>query len=332
MAIPLIITIPLVAAGLGQACMGAGKISKANKKLQAAELENQQNISAFEKENKETNQAMDAVGKKELYIIKNFEKFSELINRIQNKPEFKEYAKDGVKLPKYDPKEIEKVSVGAGVLLGGLGGAALGIAGGFAAAGAITASVMVFGTASTGVQIASLSGAAAVNATLAAIGGGSIASGGGGIALGTSILGAAASGVAIIIGGIIFNVVGSNISNKADKAYTEMKRTEQEIQGINKYLKELRTAARNYQMTLTSVENKYRIYINKLSEILDRKTNYRDFTEEERLILQNTVLLVTLLYDMCKVQLVLKGEKPQINRTEINEKTNNSKKILLDMN
>lgn len=61
-------------------------------------------------------------------------------------------------LPQYNREELEQISIGAGVLLGGLGGAALGTAGGFAAAGATTAAVMALGTASTGTAIASLSG------------------------------------------------------------------------------------------------------------------------------------------------------------------------------
>lgn len=46
---------------------------------------------------------------------------------------------------------------------------------------------MALGTASTGTAIFALSGAAATNATLAALGGGSLAAEGGEIALGTTI-------------------------------------------------------------------------------------------------------------------------------------------------
>ena len=38
-------------------------------------------------------------------------------------------SKNGVNIPKYDGEELKKVSIGAGVLLGGIGGAALGTAG-----------------------------------------------------------------------------------------------------------------------------------------------------------------------------------------------------------
>ena len=47
---------------------------------------------------------------------------------------------------------------------------------------------MKIGAASTGTLISTLSGAAASNATLAWLGGGSLAAGGGGIAAGTMVL------------------------------------------------------------------------------------------------------------------------------------------------
>ena len=112
---------------------------------------------------------MDRLGKLELEILQSFQKFSDIFERIQNKPEFRAFKHGDVTIPTYSPEDLKKVSVGAGVLLGGLSGAALGTAGGFAAAGATTAAVMALGTASTGTAIASLSGAAATNATLAAL-------------------------------------------------------------------------------------------------------------------------------------------------------------------
>ena len=117
--------------------------------------------SRFEKENKLTSEAMDKLGKLELKILHSFSDFADVFEQIKNRPVFENYARNGVELPKYDGESLRDVSVGAGVLLGGLGGAALGTAGGFAAAGATTAAVMALGTASTGTAIASLSGAAA---------------------------------------------------------------------------------------------------------------------------------------------------------------------------
>lgn len=79
------------------------------------------------------------------------------------------------------------------------------IAGGIGAATGALASaatlglVATLGTASTGTAIAGLSGAAATNATLAWIGGGSLAAGGGGVAAGSAIM---TGGVAVIVIGV----------------------------------------------------------------------------------------------------------------------------------
>ncbi len=82
------------------------------------------------------------------------------------------------------------------------------IAGGGAGAisGAVSfGAVGALATASTGTAISTLSGAAATNATLAWLGGGSIAAGGGGVAAGTAILGGLVAIPVLAVAGIIFN-------------------------------------------------------------------------------------------------------------------------------
>ena len=174
--------VPVILAALGVVAGGKGvvdtvqgisKIKDANETKNLAEIRHKNNINKFENQNRATCTLMDEVGKRELEILKSFERFSDIIERIQNRPEFKGYKKENINLPEYNPEELQKAYVGAGVLLGALGGATLGTAGGFAAAGATTAAVTALGSASTGTAIASLSGAAATNATLAFLGGGS---------------------------------------------------------------------------------------------------------------------------------------------------------------
>lgn len=148
---------------------------------------------------------MDALGELELKILNEFDDFSNTIEKIQDIPQFKQYSKDGVTLPKYNKEELKSASVGAGVLLGGLGGAVAGTAGGFAAVGVTTSVVIALGIASTGTAISSLSGAAATNATLAALGGAAIGS--------SSTAGATTLGVGLLVGGMIFNFTGGKLSN-----------------------------------------------------------------------------------------------------------------------
>lgn len=319
MPLPLILGLGAAAAGalgIGTGIHGAVKMKDANDTMKLCQTKHEENLAYFEKTNKTTTNDMDILGKKELEILTSFQEFSDVFEKIHNRPEFKTYEQSGVKIPTYNAEEIKKVSVGAGVLLGGLGGAAMGTAGGFAAAGATTAAVMTFGTASTGTAIASLSGAAATKATLAAIGGGAIKVGGGGIALGTTILGTATLGVGIMVGGIIFNIVGSSISDKADTAYEQVRKEREEINKICDYLLELSKTATEYTTSISVVQKIYAKQLDVLNYIVYtlNKRDWSDFSEGEKLITENTVLLVGLLYNMCKVELVLKAEDDsQIN-------------------
>ena len=51
------------------------------------------------------------------------------------------------------------------------------------------------------------------------------------------------------------------------------------------------------------------------------KTNWNDFTDQEKMLAENTVLLVGLLHHMCKTKLVLVASKKdslnQVNKKEI---------------
>lgn len=169
---------------------------------------------------------------------------------------------------------------------------------------------MALGTASTGTAIASLSGAAAVNATLAAFGGGAIAAGGGGMALGSAILGASTLGVGLLIGGIIFNFTGEKLSEKADEALSQMEKAEQEINRICNYLKELSATANDYLITLGRVSGIYLKHLNWMDVEINTygRQDWLEFTNEEHMRIENTVLLVSLLYKMCQVKLVEKSK------------------------
>lgn len=323
--------------GVGSGIHGAKKMKDANDTLKAAEARHKRNIAKFEQTSEKANKKMDELGKLELEILSSFEKFADTIEKIQNRPQFKEYKMEGVKLPEYDKEELKKVSIGAGVLLGGLGGAAIGTAGGFAAAGATTSAVMALGTASTGTAIASLSGVAATNATLAALGGGAISAGGGGIALGTTMLSATTLGVGLLVGGVIFNVVGGSMSNKADEAWSQMKKAEGTIETICTYLNKLRTTANRYIGSLNKVNEKYQENFQMISNVVDvqHKVDWNDFTEEEKINLQNTVLLVGLLYKMCQVKLVNKAKNDNeintVNTKIVDETLNESENVMTNL-
>ena len=100
------------------------------------------------------------------------------------------------------------VESGRGVLAGATSGS-------LSAFGAYSGT-MLFASSSTGTAISTLSGAAATNATLAWLGGGTLASGGLGIAGGTMVLGTFVAGPALL-------VFGSVLGAKATKSLNDAK-------------------------------------------------------------------------------------------------------------
>lgn len=327
MPLPLILGVVAAvagAAGVGLGIHGGMKMSEANDTIKAANRRNEENNERLKSDSERTCEVMDRLGKEELEILASFDEFSELFEKIKNKPKFDDIKLDKVKIPKFDAN-LQDVSIGASLLLGGLSGAAAGTAGGFAAAGATTSAVMALGTASTGTAISTLSGVAATNATLAALGGGSLAAGGGGVALGTTILGATTLGVGLLVGGVIFSLTGSSLSDKADKVWSEMLANEEKINKVCDYLQDLKSTAMNYFSALCQIEGLYQNQLGLLRQAVEAhesNCDYKFFNPAEKLCLKNTVSLVHVLYAMCKVKLAKQnsGEDAvnEVNHEEIN--------------
>ncbi len=326
MPIPIILGVAAAiagATGVGAGAHGAVKMKKASDKQKYAKEKYDRKKAQFDKQMDDTTAIMDDLGKLELNVLHSFEDFSDVIEKIQNKPDFQSFDKDGVEIPKYEEKAWKDASVGAGILLGGIGGAVAGTAGGFAAAGATTSAVMALGTASTGTAISSLSGVAATNATLAALGGGSLAAGGGGMALGSTILGAASLGASLLVGGVIFSVAGKKMSDKVNDVCAEMAKAVKNMDKISIYLKDLEFAAKGYKKVFEKVREKYLKHFGYIQYIVNElgKTDWNEFSEEEKLATQNMVLLAGLLYKMCQIKLVNQTEDKEgvntVNEEEI---------------
>lgn len=176
-----------------------------------------------------------------------------------------------------------------------------GAAGGAALAFGAYNGTMLLATASTGTAISSLSGAAATNATLAWLGGGSIASGGGGIALGTTVLGAVAFGPA-------FGIFGHIMGNKAEAALNNARANQEEAEKFSKEaglvcekLEAIGEVANTLDELLSKTATKLRRASRKLEEVIDNKgVDYSAFNEEERAITFTAVKyaqLIKLLID-----------------------------------
>ena len=62
------------------------------------------------------------------------------------------------------------------------------------------------------------------------------------------------------------------------------------------------------------------------------RTDWNSYTSADKITIENTVLLVGLLYKMCKVQVVLQSQERegmnQVNHKELNQNVADAKSIL----
>lgn len=301
MIIPALLLCPALvagAAGLGGIFHGINNLAEADELAKGAEGLNKENIQRFEDAQKTQQKAMSALGKTELTVSEYFRYFTEAFDKIKNRPKFRTPEQsDGI--PPLDLNEIKSVSVGAAAALGAATGAASGTVLGMAAAAGTNAAVMAFGTASTGAAIADLAGAAAANAALAALGGGAIAAGGGGMALGIFVLNAVSAGAGLLFGGIAFAGAGAHANKKAHELYEQVLKNEKEIDSSIELLNELAEYSGKLRKVILRIHNQ--LYVPKVVELcrlVERETDWNLYTDEEKRLVENNILLVSLLHKL----------------------------------
>lgn len=316
---PLPIVIGVISAVAGITGIGAGvhggvNIKKATDKEQEAKSLHERCRKKFAKKSKLADKAMDHLGMLELETLGGFEDFSNIVAKIQNAPEFATINTSCMELPEFDFEKLRDISAVAQATVGGLAGVAAGTAGGFAAAGATTSVVAALGTASTGTAISTLSGAAATNATFAALGGGSLAAGGGGMAAGTVVFGGAAAGAGVLVGGVIVNVVGQKLSKNAEEMMKQVLEEKESVDQACVLFDDICESAERYAKAIETTRHEYVKHVNKIAFVVNDlgKTDWNDFTDEEKLVFENTVLLVGLLFNMCKTNIVIDDDGDNI--------------------
>ena len=102
MPLPLFLAIAAsmaAAGGIGTGVHGAVKMKGASDTVKAAGERRNENIRRFESCNGRTAGSMDKLGNLELDILASFEQFSDILEQIQNRPSFREFACDSVPCP-----------------------------------------------------------------------------------------------------------------------------------------------------------------------------------------------------------------------------------------
>ncbi|MBR8702212.1 MULTISPECIES: hypothetical protein [unclassified Fusobacterium] len=128
------------------------------------------------------------------------------------------------------------------------------------------------------------------------------------------------AGVGAIYSGYSLEKSADSTLKKSRKIETLADEAIKNMDKIISYVDDLVDTTEKYKMVMSATKKVYDKELDKLKSVISKKTNYDRFTPEESLLLENTSLLVKLLYQMCKIKLVKKGEngEQQVNKNDIN--------------
>lgn len=182
-----------------------------------------------------------------------------------------------------DEKEIEELKelsiIASSLAKGAAGGV---VSGAVTAFGAYSAAG-VLASASTGTAIATLSGAAATNATLAFFGGGSIAAGGLGVAGGTAVLGGLVAAPALVILGVVASSKANANLEDARSNLAKAKAFDSEISLAVTECVSIRRGADMMNRFLISLNSIFAPLVSEMTDIINYNgTDFSLYSDEDK--------------------------------------------------
>ena len=203
-------------AGVVSSAFAASRINEAQSKYQSRRKRYEEAMQQCEEKHRDASQQFENLGKIRLEAVVTLGKAVAFLEKAKLRDR-KLFEKCNI-----TPEQLVEwrtASVHAVEILGGVASSAIS---GIATSAAVYGLVGTLGSAGTGAAIGSLSGAAATNATLAWLGGGTIAAGGGGVAAGTVVLGGLIVGPAILVASFFAHAKAGDIENKVERHISEM--------------------------------------------------------------------------------------------------------------
>ena len=285
-------------------------------------LENQRN---------KTNSTLERLGTTRINIwSQEMHDFVTVFNKFKDLQYKGKYADDQMLAPTKEAlKNMTQTSISAAELVqGGLGSVAAGTLTSAAAYGGVG----FLATASTGTAISGLSGAAATNATLAWLGGGSLAAGGVGVAGGTLVLGGIALAPALAVAGIFMSSKSKENLARAEEAYEEAENAAHKMGVMEDMLSNLEELADDYNTFLLQLVRRFRKAIYHLEDVHakyakpEEKASFRDLNVEEQESLHVTWMLAQTMSKLLQQSLLT----PENELNEEAEELLEEKRFLLE--
>ena len=278
-----------VAAATG--AVGAGKTMKAGIDAHAANQINESANQIVEESTEMINaqrascsEALKCLGEEKVFLLnENMTQFLDTFTKLKN-VDFHET--EGLSelsklhIDEQDFVELRNLCNFAIPLAGGsIAGTASGALAAFGAYGAAQA----LACASTGTAIASLSGAAATNATLAFFGGGSLAAGGWGMAGGAMVLGGLVAGPALLVMGLVTGKAAEKSLDKAKINRLEAVQMAEQLDTASKQCEAIRRRTYMFYNLLARLDSFFLPCIYKMEDVVKAEGyDYSCYTEESK--------------------------------------------------
>lgn len=290
------------AIGVSSAASGAKKMHDASETKSEAEHIYDEARKLFDKEEASTNNSLEKLGKTKLESWNCLKEYVEAVEKITNIK-----FEDNIQLDSelhLDKNELESIKIMSFTLVDALNGSAAAITGGQLVGLATSTGFTSISTASTGTAIAGLHGAAATNASLAALGGGSLAAGGGGMALGSAVASALSFAPAIAIGGLFINSKGKKNLKNAENLLKETKELEKELEAGRKELGKLKRLSNKVNKTLISYNVIFDKHLEWIKDKVEEETDYRKFEETEKNLFRTSFQLACIIKNLACAELM----------------------------
>lgn len=309
MPVPIILGGLAVAAAVTGVAKGAKGIMDNNEAKELNELAKaivEQSEFNLKQAKKHSQASLELLGTAKVTILNmSVKKFLEVFSQIKNV----DFEHDGnlgnLSLTEFDVADFrmlrQEVSFIASSGLGVTGGAT---SGALAAFGAYNG-VMALGTASTGTAISTLSGAAATNATLAWLGGGSLAAGGYGIAGGTMVLGAVAAGSAMLIAGWYIGAKASKNLDDAKSNIAQAKAFKADVDNTITAVDGITKLAIQLKDLFHQVRTEAKKTLNDLEQVIAKQgVDYSQYNEYSKLCVMKNVKIMQLIKAMLDIAIL----------------------------
>ncbi|OZS43262.1 chemotaxis protein [Photobacterium sanguinicancri] len=301
MALPFILAGAAVAAasfGAKKGYDGYQDKSLANDILESAKSDYENDKKSFDKANERTTKSLTQLGELQLKVGEDFKEFRTIADKLLEKINQAGSKDINIDFPQHKLDKIDGLALSTTAYLGKVAGAGIG---GAAAAYAVYGGVMALAAASTGTPIAALSGAAAYNATMAAIGGGSLAAGGFGMAGGAMVLGG-------VVAAPIMAIAGWAFAAHAEEALSDARKTRDEVDdAISKMTKgrSQLNKTRGYVVQIkTETQRLYEVFqtyfdsLKAMDHLIKTGANIDAFSDDLIQIIQNGYQVAAILTDI----------------------------------